>query len=69
MTKVQTSFKLSRALDDRELKEISRLHAVYGLLAVRVQPSGDELLIDYDASRLSREEVRGTLDQHGIPLA
>lgn len=68
MTKVDVTYKLSRPLTDSELKSISRVHAVYGLLSVRLEPSGDELFVEYDASRLSAKEVRGTLEQHGIPL-
>ncbi len=68
MTKVQITFKLSRALTDRDLNEISRMHSVYGLFATRVLPSGDSLFVEYDASRLSPKEVRGTFEQHGIPL-
>jgi hypothetical protein len=68
MTKVQLSFKLSRPLSDDNLKQLSRVHAVYGMLAARVLPSGNELFVEYDASRLSPKEVRGTLEQHGLPL-
>ena len=68
MTKVQTKFKLSRALDDRDLQAISRVHAVYGMFATQVTPGGDGLFVEYDASRLSIKEVRGTLEEHGLPL-
>ena len=68
MTKVQTTFKLSRALDDKDFENISRMHSVYGMFATRVQPPGDELFVEYDASRLSLKEVRGTLEQHGLPI-
>jgi hypothetical protein len=69
MTKVDATFKLSRALTDRDLESISRMHAVYGILAARVVAPGDELFVEYDASRLFPAEVRGTLEEHGIPLA
>lgn len=69
MTKVDARFKLSRALTDHELESISRIHAVYGILAARVLASGNELFVEYDASRLLPAEVRGTLEEHGIPLA
>jgi len=69
MTKVDITFKLSRALSDQDLKSISRIHAVYGMLMTQVLPSGNELFVEYDASRLSPKEVRGTLEEHGIPLA
>lgn len=69
MTKVQTTFKLFRALTDRDLEQISRVHTVYGMFAVRVAPSGEDLFVEYDASRLSLKEVRGTLEEHGLPLS
>ncbi len=68
MTKVQTTFQLSRPLEDKDWENISRMHSVYGMLATRLQPSGDALFIEYDASRLSLNEVRGTLEQHGLPI-
>lgn len=69
MTKVQTTFKLSRPLTDEDLKSVAHVHAVYGMFAVRVSPGGDELFVEYDASRLSLKEVRGTLGENGLPIA
>jgi hypothetical protein len=69
MTKVQLTFRFSRPLDESELVSISRMHSVYGFFAVRLKPSGDELFIEYDASRLSPTEVRASLEEHGLPLA
>ena len=68
MTKVQTRFKLQRALNERELESLARIHAVYGILAVRLQPSKDELFVEYDASRLSLKEARAIMEQHGLPV-
>jgi hypothetical protein len=68
MTKVDITFKLSRPLVDRDLKNIARIHAVYGMLSTQVLPSGEELFVEYDASRLNPKEVRGTLEEHGLPL-
>jgi hypothetical protein len=67
MTKVQTTFKLTRELGDQELKSLSHLHAVYGFLVARVLPA-NELFVEYDASRLSANDVRGTIERHGIPI-
>lgn len=67
MTKVQTTFKLARELSDPELKSLSHLHAVYGFFAARALPSS-ELFVEYDASRLSPNEVRGIIERHGIPI-
>jgi hypothetical protein len=68
MTKVDLTFKLARILGDGDLKQIARLHAVYGLFAARLAATGDEIFIEYDASRLTPKEVRGVLEAHGIPL-
>ena len=67
MTKVQTTFKLARELDGKDLQNINRVHAVYGFFATRVQ-SQNELFVEYDAARLSLKEVRGTLEEHGLPV-
>ncbi|MBV8553679.1 MAG: hypothetical protein JOY54_20465 [Acidobacteriaceae bacterium] len=68
MTKVQTKVKLSRPLVEEDLGNIARVHAVFGFLAVRVSASGDELFVEYDYSRLSLNDVRGSLQEHGIPI-
>jgi hypothetical protein len=69
MTKVQLTYKLSRPLTDKDLENISRVHAVYGMFAVRLLPTGNELFVEYDASRLTPKEVQATLEQFGLPLA
>jgi len=68
MTKVQITYKLTRELSEQDLKSLAHVHSVYGILAVRLRGSGDELFVEYDASRLSPKEVRGTLEEHGIPV-
>ncbi|HLH03411.1 MAG TPA: hypothetical protein VKX25_11610 [Bryobacteraceae bacterium] len=68
MTKVQTKFQLSRALDDSDCEKIARVHSVFGILAARVEPSLKELFVEYDYSRLSLKEVRGVLAERGIPI-
>jgi hypothetical protein len=69
MTKVQLTFKLARALSEQELAGLSRMHSVIGFFALRLKPGSDDLFVEYDASRLSPKEVRGSLEEHGIPLA
>ena len=68
MTKVQATFKLTRELNDEELKRISHLHAVYGILAARVLPS-NEFFVEYDASRLSLSDARSAIERQGIPIS
>lgn len=69
MTKVDVTFKLFRALNEKDLKNIRRIHAVYGILAARLLPSRDEMFVEYDQSRLTPPEVRRVLEEHGLPLA
>lgn len=69
MTKVQVTYKLSRPLTDVDFNNIARVHSVYGILAARIKPALDELFVEYDASRLSPSDVRGALEQHGLPIA
>jgi hypothetical protein len=68
MTKVQITVPLSRALTDEDFERIARVHTVYGILAARALPTGNQLFVEYDSSRLSRDEVRGTLAENGIPI-
>jgi hypothetical protein len=68
MTKTDTRFKLTRALSDRDLDNIARVHSVFGMLTTRVTESGEEIFVTYDASRLTLPEVRGVLEEHGIPI-
>ena len=68
MTKVQLTFKLSRSLNDHDLVSISRIHSVYGMFAVRLLSSGEEMFVEYDASRLTPREVRETLAEYGLPI-
>ncbi len=68
MTKVQLQYDLSRPLDDALLNRIAGIHSVYGMS--RVQPGADEgsLLVEFDASRLSEQQVEANLHRAGIPV-
>lgn len=59
---------LSRPLVEKDFESIARVHAVYGMLAARLLPASDKLFLEYDASRLTSSEVRGTLAENGIPI-
>ena len=56
-------------MDDNALKSINRAHATYGFFAIQIKPPGDLLFVEYDAARLSLKEVRGTLEEHGLPVS
>ena len=58
MTFLKTRFHLTRALDDRDLEKFGRLKAVYGIRGLSIE--GDDLIVDYDASRVRKS---------GLPVA
>jgi len=68
MTKVTLHYDLTRALDDADLDNIARIHSVYGMARVQVAPTLDKLVIDYDASRLSKKDVEAQLARHCLPV-
>jgi copper chaperone CopZ len=68
MTKVQTRYVLSRSLDETLMERIAAAHGIYGLTHVKVLPSLTEIQVEYDASRLTPEQVRAALLRAGIPI-
>ena len=68
MTKVQLRFALARALDEPLMERISNAHSIYGLHHVMLAPGLDEIQVEYDASRLSVEQVEAALRSAGIPI-
>jgi hypothetical protein len=68
MTKVQVRFRLQKPLDDAMLAHISNASAIYGIQKLKVAPSLDALMVEYDASRLLPAEVEAALSGAGIPV-
>lgn len=68
MTKIQLSYPLLRALEDSDLDSIANLHGVYGIMRVQVAPSLDKVVVDYDATRMSEQDVESVLYRFGIPI-
>ena len=68
MTKVEIPFKLTRPLDETLMRRIADAHGIYGLLRVQVLPSLDGLRVEYDASRLTADEIEVGLLRAGIPI-
>jgi hypothetical protein len=68
MTKVQIRFRLERPLDEQLMPRIASAHSIYGIMRVRVVPSTEEIVVDYDASRLRTEDVGAALKRGGIPV-
>jgi len=68
MTKVQMRFRLERPLDEQAMSRISLAHAIYGIMRVQVVSPTEEIVVDYDASRLGREDVEAALKRSGITV-
>jgi hypothetical protein len=68
MTKVQLHYELLRPLDDVLMKRISDAHGIYGFQRIQVDPSLDKILVEYDASRLTRGAMEAKLHGAGIPV-
>jgi len=68
MTKVTLHYDLTRPLTDSDLANVANLHSTYGIVRVSVAPSLTAITVDYDASRLSKEDVEAMLMRNGIPI-
>jgi len=67
MTRVQLLYKLSRPVDDVLMKNINNAPSDHGIEQIKLQPSLDQILVEYDASRLSIDKVENNLHRAGIP--
>lgn len=68
MTKVQKHFRLQRPLDDALMEQIANANSIYGIERIRIAPSREELMVEFDASRLRLPEVETALQRAGIPV-
>lgn len=68
MTKVTLHYDLLRTLVEEDYDNIAALHSVYGMARVQVASSLDKIVVDYDASRLTRKDVEATLARHNVPV-
>ncbi len=68
MTKVTLHYDFTRPLPDSDFDAIASAHSHYGLAHVRVSPSLDKLIVDYDASRMMRADVDAELARRGLPI-
>ncbi len=71
MTKTQLHYHLSRPLDETLMNRVANAPRLFGMLRVQpVQSAGgalDELVVDYDASRLTLAQVDAALHRAGLP--
>ncbi len=68
MTKVQLEYELVRPLTDDDAKGVADVHSWYGILRVKPTASLDKVIVEFDASRLSEQDVEATMHRFGIPI-
>jgi hypothetical protein len=69
MTKVQKHFRLERPLDEALMEQIALANSIYGIERIQIAPSGQELMVEYDATRLRVPDLESALERAGIPVA
>ena len=68
MTKIEVRYAFTAPLDDALLEAIDRARGTYGLSMLRLSPAMDELIVHYDASRLTLPDVDSALKRAGLPI-
>ena len=67
MTKVQKRFRLQRSLDESLMQQIADAHSIYGIERIRLGGSNEDLMVEFDATRLRSEDVESALQRAGVP--
>lgn len=68
MTKLQLVYDLVRPVTDADAHALADIHSCYGMHRVKLAPSLDKLEVEYDASRLSEQDVESVLIRFGLPI-
>jgi len=68
MTKVQKHFRLQRPLDEALMGKIADANSIYGIERISIGTSGQDLVVEFDASRLRTLEVESALQRAGVPV-
>jgi hypothetical protein len=69
MTKVQKHFRLQRPLDEPLMEKIAGANSIYGIEWIKIAPSREDLLVEFDATRLRAPDVEAALEHCGIPVS
>jgi hypothetical protein len=68
MTKVQLPFSLAVPLDEATINRLGNVYEIYGILRINAEPGGQNLTVEYDATRLTPKDVEAVLARAGVPL-
>jgi allophanate hydrolase subunit 1 len=56
-------------LNETLMARIAAAHSIYGIRRIQITSSCGSLMVEYDASRLTANEVEAGLASLGIPIA
>jgi hypothetical protein len=68
MTKVEVRYRFTKPFEEAWLGAIERLHGVYGMQAVRLDPGLEGVKVTYDATRLKLDDVERQLRMAGLAV-
>jgi len=68
MTKVQKHYRLQRPIDESMLAAIADANSIYGIERILIAPSNEELMVEYDATRLRDAGIESALQRAGVPV-
>jgi hypothetical protein len=66
MTFLKTRYKLSKELTSSDYERLEKLSTVYGIRGLDFD--GQNLIVEYDASRIHEAEVLGKVRATGVPV-
>lgn len=66
MTFLNTRYRLTRSLSPKELERLSGLSVEYGIRGLSFE--GQDLVVEYDASRIHEAEVLAAVRKTGVPV-
>jgi hypothetical protein len=66
MTFLKTRFHLNKELSTKDLERLSQLSTIYGFRGLSFE--GQDLIVEYDASRIHEAEVLAQIRAAGVPV-
>lgn len=68
MTKLDVHFRLLKPLDETTMRRLSDANTQRGIQQIKLSPTLDSLMVEYDATRLRPAEVAAALAAAGIDV-
>ena len=50
------------------MEQVANANSIYGIERIQISPSRDELMVEFDATRLRVTELESVLQRAGIPV-